>query len=65
VAESEHRLETNNIFTNVVVSLLPAKYQFLRPGYVILYPQPSSATDGYPSFAGHLFMLFQSIAGLW
>jgi len=30
VAESKHRLTTNNNFINVVVSLLTAKYQFSR-----------------------------------
>jgi len=30
VAKSKHRLATNSIFTNVVVSLLTVKYQFSR-----------------------------------
>jgi len=57
VVEGKHRLATT-IFCNVVVSLLNVKYRFsrLRLRYVIWYLQPRSATDGYPSFTGHLLL---------
>jgi len=52
VTESKHRLATNNIFTTIVVSLLTAKFGLCDSGYIILYPQPRSATVGYLSFTG-------------
>jgi len=47
---SKRRLATNNIFTNVVVSLLTAKYPFLR----LRWRHFISATDWYPSFTAGL-----------
>jgi len=54
VIESKRRPATNNIFGNVVVYYSPQNIGFHNSGYVILYPQPRSATDGYPSATGHL-----------
>jgi len=61
VAESSPKLATNIIFTTVFVSLLRVNYRFLRLRLRHSYPQPRSATDEYPSFAGHLWWTIHNV----
>jgi len=43
--------KATNIFTTVVVSLLHINIGFCDTSYIILYPQPRSATARYTSFS--------------
>jgi len=54
VAESKRRLATNNIFITLWCHYLLQNIGFCDSGCIILYPQPRSATHGYPSFTEHL-----------
>jgi len=56
VAEIKSKLATYIIFATIVVSLHCSfeNICFRDSSYVISYLSPRSATDGYPSFIGHL-----------
>jgi len=60
VAETRPRLATNIILPPFWCHCSSQIFYFCESGSVILYLQPRSAADRYPSFTGYLYLRLQT-----